>query len=109
MKPIILEADVKRSLKRYLKARGWLVTTNVQQGFGCVRGRPDLEALKKGITIYIECKRPGEKPTPAQREYLMMLKSYGAICLVISSGDEIVRDIDEVEERLWGNGSPRLC
>ena len=109
-KPVLLEADVKRALQDYLHRKGWLTTVNVQQGFGNVRGRPDLEALKRGVTIYIECKRPGEKPTEAQHGYLNKLKSYGAICLVISSGEEIVRDVDRVEEMLWpGENTKRLC
>jgi hypothetical protein len=108
-KPVILEADVKAALRDYLHKKGWLTTVNVQSGFGMVNGRPDLEALKKGVTIYIETKRPGGQLTEAQHKYLARLRSYGAICLVISSGDEIIHDIDQVEEMLWpGQNSTRL-
>ena len=104
------EGIVKAAVVSYLKMRGWFVMINVQQGFGNVRGRPDLEAIKNGITIFVECKAGKGRLSEHQKTYIRLLQAHGAIVLVISSGDECVRDIDALEERLWPEqASKRLC
>ena len=103
------EGLVKSATIRYLRFKGWWTQINVQQGFGNVRGRPDLEALKRGITIYIECKAGKGKLSRYQIQYISRLRAYGAFVLVVHSTEEAMRDIDRIEERLWpGENTRRL-
>ena len=109
MKTPIREGLVKAATIRYLGFKGWLTQINVQQGFGNVRGRPDLEATKKGTTIFIEVKSASGRLSENQEKYIKKLRDYGAIILVVRSSEEAMRDIDAVEERLWpGQNNKRL-
>lgn len=57
------ESSIQSSIKRTLEIYGWLVTKLIQT---TTNGIPDLMALKNGKTVFIEVKRPGNKPTPLQ-------------------------------------------
>lgn len=58
-----LEAAIQANIIRNLEKKGWLVVKIIQ---ATKNGWPDLQCLKDGKTVYIEVKRPGEKPTPLQ-------------------------------------------
>lgn len=60
---MVTEASIQSSIKRTLEIYGWLVTKLIQT---TTNGIPDLMALKNGKTVFIEVKRPGNKPTPLQ-------------------------------------------
>ena len=51
------ETDLKNSIKALFRVFKVHYYSN-PQGIGCTRGRPDIEAIWKGITYYIECKHP---------------------------------------------------
>lgn len=102
------ENAVKAGVRRYLKFKGWLAASN-PQGLGCKAGRPDLQALKKGVTIYIECKAPKGRVSNKQKLYHEELMQHGGIVVVCWSIDEFMNDLDKIEERLWpGQNSKRL-
>lgn len=60
-------------------------------------GWPDIIAcLPPGRFLAIEAKRPGEEPTPHQRERLAELQAAGALCVV-------AHDIADVEKTIRGS------
>lgn len=59
----MLESVIKRRVVLMLEAAGWLVVHIRKPGW------PDLEALKNGVTIFIETKQPGKTPRRLQ-EYV---------------------------------------
>lgn len=53
-------------------------------------GIPDLMALRKGVTIFIEVKAPGKKPAPLQEYRLNKLRENGFTALVIDNIDQLI-------------------
>ena len=58
-------------IKEYLAIYGWYVA-KIHQSLGSVRGWPDLQAIKNGVTVYIEVKtdkgEQGENQIKIQEE-----------------------------------------
>lgn len=117
------EGRVKAGVIQYLRRMGWFPMINAQGAYtrGSASGRPDLEAIKRGVTIFVEVKapkdkdalgrlRPAGKLSPYQEDYIKRLRNHGGIVLVVWSAEEFVRDLDEIENRLWpGENTMRLC
>jgi len=53
-------------------------------------GTSDIFAIRRGDAkfIAIEVKRPGKKPTPAQEEFINMIREYGGIAGIATSIEE---------------------
>lgn len=69
-----LESKVQsRIIKRY-EAQGWFVVKLVLTS---KPGIPDLLCLKDGKAVFIEVKRPGEKPGPLQDYRIAELRRMG--------------------------------
>ena len=63
------------------------------------QGFPDLLAWPgKGITLAIEVKRPGERLSPAQAEWALLLKCKGIHHMVARSVEEVVVRINAMRE-----------
>lgn len=100
-----LEHDIQNAIVDYLRMRGYLVlrlnagATVIEQPNGGRRvirgmpaGTPDLQALKAGQpALFIEVKRPGNKPTERQYQAMRELISHGAACLVATSVEDVQR------------------
>lgn len=65
---------------------GWLVKKD-HGGYG-KSGWPDLFLFRNGITVCIEVKQPGKKPTPLQVATMNKLKQKGVPCFVCTSKEE---------------------
>ena len=52
-------------------------------------GVPDRVVIYNGITIFVELKKPGEKPRPLQVEIHKKMRKYGALIEVLSTFDEV--------------------
>ncbi len=94
------EGAVIRGVRKYLEFHGWMVTRN-QQSLGCVRGRPDLEALKNGLTIYIECKSPKGGLRKGQPEYHQRLRNHGALVFVTDDPEQFSQELERLQNKLW--------
>jgi len=70
------EKDIQKKIIRHLKNTGWFVR-KLHQGKYSGAGMPDIHALKDGIPIYVEVKRPGKKPTKLQAAILEDLEMHG--------------------------------
>lgn len=52
-------------------------------------GVPDLLCVRDGRALFLEVKRPGEKPTAIQRARMDEIKTVGgAVCAVVTSVEE---------------------
>jgi hypothetical protein len=66
------ESDVQRACVEFLEAERWRVFVTHEKDARKSSGRkgqPDLVAVRRGENLLVECKRPGEKPSPDQVEY----------------------------------------
>ena len=102
------ESRVKKAVIRILKFYGWFTQINIQ-GFGMTNGRPDLEALKNGVNIWIECKSPAGRISDMQKEYIRTIETYGGIVMVTNDPEKFLIELEQLHERLWpGMGIKRL-
>jgi hypothetical protein len=99
----ITEADVLKSVMQYLKLKkipcfrinsGALATKNggfVRFGYP---GMSDIYAISPGgISIWIECKRPGGKLSAAQMEFLDMINRNSGIGIMVTSVGDIEKEL----------------
>lgn len=83
---LMKESTIQEQIKRELVKKGWIVTKLIQT---TTNGIPDLLAMKNGTAIFIEVKRPGQKPTELQKYRHKELRENGFIVLVITSVEEL--------------------
>lgn len=103
------ENEIKAGIRKTLKFHGWFVQSN-PQGMGCVKGRPDLEALKRGICIWIEAKAPNGRLSEMQQKYIQQLREAGAVVFVVNDVGRFLCELEDLQERLWpGQNLKRLC
>ena len=85
----------KAPLERHIVARvmaqgralGYWVTKYHGNAF-TMSGVPDVLAIKDGRACWLECKRPGEKPTLIQTLRMEELRTAGCPVAVVTSADE---------------------
>jgi len=78
------EQDIHRKIKAYLKSEGWAVWKNHGSAYS-ESGLPDLMALRDGIFLAVEVKRPGYPPTALQSLWLRRIEEHGGIGFVADS------------------------
>lgn len=57
------ESQIQSNIIERLRRQGWWVTKIIQTS---TNGIPDVMAIRGGRVVFIEVKRPGQKPTPLQ-------------------------------------------
>jgi hypothetical protein len=82
----MLEAAVKRALKKRLQELGAYWFMPVQRGLGAAT--LDFLICHKGRFIGLESKAPGEKPTPRQRVVMAQMRAAGATVMVIDNVED---------------------
>lgn len=80
------EAQIQAEIVRELRRQGWLVNKLIQT---TLNGTPDLICHKDGRTVYIEVKRPGQKPRPLQDYRHRELAKHGIPIYVLVDISEI--------------------
>lgn len=60
------------------------------------RGIPDLIACWRGLFLAVECKRPGERPTAAQRFVHGRIRRAGGHVFVAHSRAELAEQLDRL-------------
>jgi Holliday junction resolvase len=91
------EAAIVRGILKLLAERGWLAWKNHGNAF-TLAGLPDIQAHKRGRpSVFIEAKRPGEKPKPIQTHRIEQLREAGCVAEVIYSKAEAAELLDRVE------------
>lgn len=97
------EADIKKAIERYLKFQGCLVIPYRNTGLRISSGRW-ITARRKGISDLlgltregkfwaIEVKRPGERTTIEQDQFLASVRSFGCQGFVATSVDDVINEM----------------
>ena len=80
------ESEIQKKIIKKLEADGWLVVKIIQ----CNKnGWPDLQAHRRGETVFIEVKQPGGKPTPLQEYRIRQLENQGFKVTVATNPNEV--------------------
>lgn len=74
-KPSDLESDLQSDIIDFAHLRGWFAVKVVSPSR---RGMMDVVAIRKGRTVWIEVKRPGEEPRPQQAKVARDMRAHGA-------------------------------
>lgn len=77
-----LEKDIERPACAYAESRGWFEAKIAKSN---KNGMPDRIFHRRGFTLYIEFKAPGEKPTPQQIRRHEQLRAQGIPVHVIDN------------------------
>jgi hypothetical protein len=97
-KGTITEGAILAALRNYLRLRGWFVIRH-QQSMGSHKGLSDLTAIKDGITVYLETKRPGGALSPVQEKFKTAIEGHGGIYRVVASYEDLIHVVDDLERR----------
>jgi len=92
------ESAIVAGVVKRLKARGaWVLKVH---GGGYQRpGVADVLGVYEGVPLALECKRPGQKPTPLQERDMVAFRRAGGRAEVITAAEQvdgILAAIDEV-------------
>lgn len=85
-KPRARERSVEKYLNDKIHSIGGKCYKFVSPGYN---GMPDRIAVCRGRIMFIEVKRPGEKPRKLQRARHLELKALGAQTMVVSTKEEV--------------------
>jgi hypothetical protein len=83
----MLEKKIEERLKTRAKAAGGLAVKWVSPSMSGVPDR--IVFLPGGKIIFVELKRPGERPTPLQDRIIGMLRGLGADVRVVDSMEKV--------------------
>jgi Holliday junction resolvase len=81
-----LEKDIQRDIAQAMTKSGWLVIKLIQTNWN---GIPDLMCIRKGVTIFLEVKRPGREVEPLQDYRINTLNSIGVHARRVDSLEDI--------------------
>ncbi len=88
----VLEKEVRKQVVDHLRGEGWFVFYHLQ-GMGSFPGLSDLQAVKDGRTIYIECKTMTGRQSPKQKIFQEQLEAHGGVYILA----RCVEDVFEVQ------------
>ena len=96
----IKEKDIQKAIIDYLSYTGWYVLRMPPSIYSSFKGIPDLYAVKKGVSIWIECKSPKGRLSKKQQEVIDSLKGHGAIVFVFNNIDIALRELNRLNKRV---------
>jgi hypothetical protein len=113
-----LESTITAAIKKRARAAGWWVEKRHGGPFS-LAGMPDLQFHKPlpptlsgrshaAVTVYIEVKRPGERPTALQTRRILELRQYGCWATWVTSADEAMAFLDAVDPCIRPTNRPRV-
>lgn len=73
---VALESKVEKAVREYALKRGWWCGKFVSPGQA---GVPDRIFIRRRMVVFIELKRPGEKPTEKQLSKHREMQAHGAL------------------------------
>ena len=82
-----LEKTIVAKVVAQGRALGFWVTKYHGSAFS-MSGVPDVMMIKGGRVCWLECKRPGQKPTPIQILRMEELRAAGCPVAVVTSAEE---------------------
>ena len=81
------EQQIQSKIIDTLRKNGWYVNKLINTS---LKGVPDLIAHKDGRTVYIEVKRPGQKPRILQEFRMKEIEQYKIKCVVCDDETKIL-------------------
>jgi Holliday junction resolvase len=81
-----LESDIQRQIAQAMTKSGWLVVKLIQTN---LNGIPDLMCIRKGVTIFLEVKRPSKELQPLQEHRIKTLNGIGVHARRVDSIEDI--------------------
>ena len=85
------ESKIQRDIRKYMIKQGFRVLKAIQLSES---GWPDLMCMKgPGRVVWIEVKRPGEKPEPLQDHRLKELRKMGFIAFYAETLNDVIKVI----------------
>jgi hypothetical protein len=97
------ETDIVRAVLVYLRTvRGFVAWRNNSGGrkigrhfvrWGDVGSADVLAILPGGRLLCVECKRAGNRPTPAQAAWLQLVADAGALAIVTTGVDDLAEQL----------------
>lgn len=94
----MIESQVERYLHSKVTANYGLCLKFVSPG---TAGVPDRIVIHRGRTMFVELKRPGEKPRPLQKEIARQMSAAGAMVYCLSTTDQVDRFVNELMKGTW--------
>ena len=91
----VTERQTIKDIRNNLTFLGWFVVRN-HQSLGSMKGMPDLQACKDGISVWIEVKAPTGKLSDAQRDFIQNLDNQGHICIVAKTWSFVQAVISDI-------------
>lgn len=83
-----LESSIVSAIRRKILADGWW-SLKIHGGAFTTAGIPDLICIRDGVTVFLEVKQPGKRPTPIQRAMMARITKEAKVpCFVVTSADE---------------------
>mgnify|MGYP001571489768 CR=1 FL=1 len=82
----MLEKLIVKKCKDFLENQGCVILKSHGGSFGTVFA-PDLYGVCHGVSVWIEVKQPGKKPTRGQQLFLERLERAGAVAFWTDSLD----------------------
>lgn len=82
------ETAIRSAIRGYLQVHGWKIVRIVQSALS-EKGIPDLVAIRDGVTVWLEIKRPGGKLSEYQRAWREDLEAHGGNWMLARSIEDI--------------------
>lgn len=86
-----LETDIEKPAKQFAKKRGWMAVKLMRCD---INSMPDDLFMRRGIAMFIEFKKPGEKPNTQQLKRHRDIRSKGIavhVCDNLEMAYELLR------------------
>ena len=87
------EQHIQYAINTYLKKEGWWITKLMMT---TTSGIPDLMAIKSGVTIFIEVKKPGGRLSKIQQYRIAELREQDIPVLVTDNLTEVKEWLKEL-------------
>lgn len=89
------EKDLERRLRNEIEKRGGMALKHTAQYH---RGIPDrIVLLPNGVTVFVELKSTGKKPTALQAHAMQKLLDLGFACFVVDSTESLESVLDTID------------
>ena len=88
------ESAIEKAVTAHAKKLGWM---SLKLSSANDRGKPDRMYLRRGVTVFVEFKAPGSKPTALQMKWLNELHLQGFITSWCDDVEKGKRIFDRME------------
>jgi len=93
------ESDLYQPMVEYLTHRGFVAmrinSGKIRVGRRWIRLAPDGTSDIIGVHLAVEVKKPGEKPSPKQQEFVDRVNMAGGIGIIVESIDDLDTQLNE--------------